>query len=305
MDSNYPPEEQSSFGIKKIVDCKVENGRQMFKVKWAPTWEPAENLAGCQHLINKFWSHVNSVKSSEERSIEHYRMKLNPNIPNIEMLSQENKADIQRLIARTNATTTSGNHSVLSPSNMLSSQQNNFMGGGMNHPPSIKQEQSNHNISGVGFPQQQQQQNKLNNMKVENNESLLDVKSGKAALNNASLKYLENFNNPYVKIVIVCKICNKEQPSKFAGNWRQHYMTHSDKKPHQCAHCPKGFIRADQLRKHVQAKHGGASTDNTPPPGNSTMQGNHTSPGTPLNLPGMMQMKEETHSPYIKSENYF
>ena len=100
----------------------------------------------------------------------------------------------------------------------------------------------------------------------------------------ASLKYLENFDNPYVKIIIVCKICNKEQSLKFAGNWRQHYMTHSAKKPFSCPHCPKTFIRGDQMRKHVQSKHSDVA--------------NPQSMNTTLNV------KQESQS-FAKSEGYF
>lgn len=68
-----------------------------------------------------------------------------------------------------------------------------------------------------------------------------------------SLKYIENFSNPYVKIILVCKVCNKEQSLKNSGNWKQHFFTHASgaEKPHKCEHCVKSFIRADQLRKHI------------------------------------------------------
>ena len=43
----------------------------MYKVKWEPTWEPAENLASCQHLIDEFWSFVNKAKTNEEVAQQH------------------------------------------------------------------------------------------------------------------------------------------------------------------------------------------------------------------------------------------
>lgn len=67
----------------------------------------------------------------------------------------------------------------------------------------------------------------------------------------ASLKYLDNFDHPYVKIILVCKICNKEQNVKATSNWRAHYLTHSAEKPHKCESCGKSFIRADRLRNHM------------------------------------------------------
>ena len=54
-----------SCGIRKIVDCKVEDGIQMYKVEWQATWEPAENLSSCQNLVDDFWSHVNKLKAFE------------------------------------------------------------------------------------------------------------------------------------------------------------------------------------------------------------------------------------------------
>ena len=38
-------------------------------------------------------------------------------------------------------------------------------------------------------------------------------------------------------------------------DWKRHYFTHSDEKPHKCSMCPKSFIRADQLRKHEAKVH--------------------------------------------------
>ena len=72
-----------------------------------------------------------------------------------------------------------------------------------------------------------------------------------------TLKYIENFSNPYVKLVIVCKICNKEA-SKFQRNWKTHYMTHlgNDDKPHKCTICNHGFVMPNRLRKHLEKVHG-------------------------------------------------
>ena len=66
---------------------------------------------------------------------------------------------------------------------------------------------------------------------------------------------MENFSNPYVKLIVVCKVCNKEQSMTNTGNWKQHFFTHGGDKPHKCPMCPKSFIRADQLRKHEAKVH--------------------------------------------------
>ena len=76
----------------------------------------------------------------------------------------------------------------------------------------------------------------------------------KANTNTSTLKYIENFSNPYVKIILVCKICNKEQSLKFSHNWKTHYLSHvsNEEKPHKCQFCPKAFVTAPQLKKHMK-----------------------------------------------------
>ena len=51
----------ADIGIEKILDSKVENGQQFYKIRWAPTWEPAENLLSCEHLLNEFWNKINGL----------------------------------------------------------------------------------------------------------------------------------------------------------------------------------------------------------------------------------------------------
>lgn len=73
----------------------------------------------------------------------------------------------------------------------------------------------------------------------------------------SDLKYLEHFSNPYVKLNVSCKICNKEQSFKFQSNWRRHYLTHAsaEEKPHNCVYCDKSFVQADKLKLHIKALH--------------------------------------------------
>ena len=70
---------------------------------------------------------------------------------------------------------------------------------------------------------------------------------------NSGLKYIEHFDNPYVKICLLCKICNKEQSLKFPATWKRHYLTHGtdDDKPHCCSVCGKRFVQAGNLNKHM------------------------------------------------------
>ena len=73
----------------------------------------------------------------------------------------------------------------------------------------------------------------------------------------SSLKYLSQFDNPYVRVVVICKVCSKEQSLAHSSDWKKHFLTHSDQKPHQCTFCEKSFIRADRLRNHIAKCHSG------------------------------------------------
>lgn len=230
----------SSCGIKRIIDCKLNaSGQQMYKVKWEPTWEPAENLVSCQRLVDEFWSYVNKVKINEEKATEHRKK-----FPRLEReqtsfnnaldsykLSSDSKEDIQRLIAQTNSTMVEAN--LMSPSNVLqASYQNGF---GQDLELNKTNKISKTNILKVGT----------------------DTTPKSSTVGAASLKYIESFDNPYVKLIVACKICNKEQPLKNVHNWKVHYQIHNDQKPYQCPQCPSAFKRADYLRSHVQSKHNG------------------------------------------------
>jgi len=119
QDSNTSLEHES-FGIKKIVDCKIgENGVQMYKVKWQATWEPAENLASCQQLIEDFWGFVNNAKFKERQ--RHVLQIQNKSCTDwcIPKLSMETKEEVWNMIAETNKTSSS----VQSPSSALRNQQ--------------------------------------------------------------------------------------------------------------------------------------------------------------------------------------
>lgn len=73
----------------------------------------------------------------------------------------------------------------------------------------------------------------------------------------STAKYIEAFNNPYVKIILACKNCNKEMPIKYPGNWKQHFLSHasSSEKPFKCQFCEKSFIRGDRLKNHLSKHH--------------------------------------------------
>ena len=55
--------------------------------------------------------------------------------------------------------------------------------------------------------------------------------------------WLEKWQNPYVKLIIVCRLCNKEQKTMNTTVWKAHFLTHSDVKPYNCDICQKGFVQ--------------------------------------------------------------
>ena len=83
------------------------------------------------------------------------------------------------------------------------------------------------------------------------------------SFSNSDLKYLENFNNPYVKIILACKVCNKEQSMKFQNTWKRHFLTHSsdEDKPHKCEICGKATVTAQQMKSHMNTHSKKMKTD--------------------------------------------
>ena len=69
------------------------------------------------------------------------------------------------------------------------------------------------------------------------------------------MKELENFQHPFVKIIAVCKICNKEQAFKLSRNWKRHFESHCDRKSYKCDHCEKSFTAPYLLKGHAQRIH--------------------------------------------------
>lgn len=239
-------EQDSSFGIKKIIDCKIANGQQMYKVQWEPTWEPAINLQGFPDLIDDFWSLINNAKIKENTAQEfaknaRMRTLMNDKSTSIMKLSSDDKTEIHNLIARTNNTSVS---SLRTPSDLLSTPGNyqsnltllNNKGGLVDQ-----------NTSGVKRKNETLVDNKVSVPKPPKNTDSSTVS------NTASLKYLENFSNPYVKVIIVCKMCNKEA-SKNSSQWKVHYLTHVSKedRPFKCEVCNQGFVQKIHLQKHMK-----------------------------------------------------
>jgi len=94
--------EQSSFGIRKILDCKVlASGEQMYKVEWENTWEAADSLTSCQHLLDDFWSQVNKAKANQT-----YALKYRQTIPSV-VVKTDPQTDASKLLSPSDVLTKS------------------------------------------------------------------------------------------------------------------------------------------------------------------------------------------------------
>ena len=53
---------------------------------------------------------------------------------------------------------------------------------------------------------------------------------------------------------------------KFSHNWKTHYLSHvSDaEKPHKCQHCPRAFVTAPQLKRHLKQHNSTAPASSQP-----------------------------------------
>ena len=74
----------------------------------------------------------------------------------------------------------------------------------------------------------------------------------------SDLKFLETFTNPYVKVCVFCKVCDKKQSLKHQSSWKRHFLTHSsvEDRPFKCEHCNRGFVQSGNLKLHIQKVHG-------------------------------------------------
>lgn len=64
----------------------------------------------------------------------------------------------------------------------------------------------------------------------------------------------DNFDNPYVRIAYMCKICGKEQSKKFKFDWKRHYLTHgTEPKEFVCNICGKAYNQQGPLNKHMKS----------------------------------------------------
>jgi len=69
------------------------------------------------------------------------------------------------------------------------------------------------------------------------------------------LKVIEQWQNPFVRLLLACRVCSKEQKSMNVSTWKMHFLTHSDKKPFNCSVCQKGFVQQTAFKTHMKTNH--------------------------------------------------
>ena len=53
-DTESQDDDNMQWEVKKICDSKMIRGRRFYKVQWASTWEPEDNVGGAQEAIRAF-----------------------------------------------------------------------------------------------------------------------------------------------------------------------------------------------------------------------------------------------------------
>lgn len=215
-----------SFGIKKIVECKIGNdGKQLYRVKWQETWESAESLAGCEHLITQYWTMLNRVQTHQNEAMrQHADIKTYS-------LDEDNKSEIQKLIARASSTHPGGAPSLVSPSVMLNaSQQNNRFTEKQfgSSPQQIKKSSIKSESDGMG--------------------KACDTSNNKTGTSFV----LDGWENPYAEVTFQCKVCKKSLPGDKKSQWKDHFKTHSDTFEFTCEFCQKGFHKSFNYKRHLK-----------------------------------------------------
>ena len=144
----------------------------------------------------------------------------------IEQLSEEDKSEVQKLLAR--------------------SSDKNF------YPPSDMLNLSELCKEIVSFQEQK-------SLVPEVKKAPTDTTSLSSSVVGGAAQYINNFENPYVKITLACKFCSKDMDLNNKGKWKQHYLLNhaaESEKPFQCGQCEKGFLNRRDLNKHSESKHG-------------------------------------------------
>ncbi|XP_065669868.1 zinc finger protein 846 isoform X4 [Hydra vulgaris] len=311
--------------VKKVVDCKNENGQQLYQVKWESSWETAESLAGCQSLINEFWDYVHNCRHAGGFSPKQNKK------PKLEIKQDQSTPLKQEPFSPVHSSHYNFGYISLLNSSVLSTEKfpigQELMGNVFLSTPErikIKKEnqtdvaypnfqqsnvsiiqQANNKMSNIQQPNIQQSSTKQSNIQQFNiqqvtktessNESDYSFSSASSPLSNQNKgvgrgkgrglqfgqalnhgtpnkqlnaatkldepvsntakyyeKVIESWNHPHVKIILVCRVCNKEQKSTNPLTWKLHFLTHSESKPYNCNVCGRGFVQTTAFKLHMK-----------------------------------------------------
>lgn len=226
--SSVEPDREGCFGMRKVVGHRADaRGAMQFKVEWEATWEPAENFSSCQNLVNEYWKTF-VAENSDGKPLKK-KLRLESTVSDILQdfrLTEELKLGIQQLLTAEN----------LQSSRDIKSTWPYVPAGNSLEARTLDSKPA------ANTPMKKQQDRS-------------DRSSSSPSSTSASaVQYIENFASEYVKIVLVCKVCNAEQPLKRPADWKRHFLTHvsDDEKPHKCIICGKAFIRREHLVKHAK-----------------------------------------------------
>ncbi|XP_066928088.1 uncharacterized protein [Clytia hemisphaerica] len=61
----------NSFPVRKVIGAHIdEHSKTFYQVEWEPSWEPAENLKGCETLIQDFWVRNNPIARVKQEPVD-------------------------------------------------------------------------------------------------------------------------------------------------------------------------------------------------------------------------------------------